>query len=64
MAAGIPAACETPGEVSRQQIGWHGEMAKQLKLALAEARGLRATWFVFHIEEINLQVSDKNPSAF
>jgi hypothetical protein len=40
MAAAIPAAGETAGEVSRQQIGRDRETAKQLKLALAEVRGL------------------------
>src|SRR2546429_9980377 len=59
-ATGIPAAGETAGEVSRQQIGRDGETAKQLKLALAEVCGLRATWIVFHMREVNLQVSDKN----
>jgi hypothetical protein len=37
MAAGIPAARVTPGENPGQQIGWDGETAEQLKLALAEA---------------------------
>ena len=60
MAAGIPAAGVTPGEVSRQQIGRDGETAKKLKLLLAEARGLRATWFVLHMRAVNLQVSEKN----
>jgi hypothetical protein len=29
-------------------------MAKQLKLALAEAHGLKATWFVSHIGDYKL----------
>jgi hypothetical protein len=59
MTAGIPAPRETPSEVSGQQIRWDGEMAKQFKLALAQACGLRASWFFFHIGELNLQVRIK-----
>jgi hypothetical protein len=59
MAAGIPAPRETPSEVSGQQIGWDGEMAKQFKLALAEACSLRASWFFFHIGALNQQVTIK-----
>src|SRR2546429_6095624 len=49
---GIPAAGETAGEVSRQQIGRDGETAKQLKLALAEVCGLRATRSEEHTSEL------------
>jgi len=56
MAAGVPAARVTPGEGSGQQIGWDGETAEQLKLALPEACGLRASWFLSHIVAILLQV--------
>ena len=59
MAAGIPAARETPGESSGQQIGWDGETVEQMKLALTEARGLRAPWFFFHIVVTMLQVKYK-----
>jgi hypothetical protein len=59
MAAGIPAACVTPGEGPGQQLGWHGETTEQLKLALPEACGLRASWFVIHIVAILLQVKHK-----
>ncbi len=56
MAAGVPAARVTPGEGPGQQIGWDGEKAEQLKLALPEVRGLRASWFCLHIVAIMLQV--------
>ena len=56
MTAGIPAPRVTPGEGSGQQIGWDGETAEQLKLALPEACGLRTSWFFFHIVAIMLQV--------
>ena len=59
MAAGISAACETAGEGSGQRIGWDGETMEQLKLALPEVRGLRASWFCLHIVAILLQVSVK-----
>jgi len=55
MAAGVPAARVTPGEGPGQQIGWDGEKAEQLKLALPEVRGLRASWFFFYIVAIMLQ---------
>ncbi|PYU83163.1 MAG: hypothetical protein DMG50_09080 [Acidobacteria bacterium] len=57
MAAGISAACETAGEGSGQQIGWDGETMEQLKLALPEVRGLRASRFFFHIVAIILQAT-------
>jgi hypothetical protein len=56
MAAGIPATRETPSESSGQQIGWDEETVEQMKHALAETRGLRATWFFFHIVVNMLQV--------
>ena len=56
MAAGISAARETAGEGSGQRIGWDGETVEQLKLALPEVRGLRASWFCLHIVAILLQV--------
>ena len=56
MAAWISAACETAGEGSGQRIGWDGETVEQLKLALPEVRGLRASWFCLHIVAILLQV--------
>src|SRR5205809_5810269 len=59
MAAGVPAARVTPGEGPGQQIGWDGEKAEQLKLALPEVRGLRASWFCLHIVAIMLQVKMK-----
>ena len=62
MATGIPAPREIPGEVSGQQISWDGKTVKQLKFALAEARGLRATGFFSHIVQVTLQVNDKNSS--
>ena len=59
MAAGIPATRETPGESSGQQIGRDGETVEQMKHALAEARGLRAPWFFFHIVVTMLQVKQQ-----
>jgi hypothetical protein len=38
-------------------MGWDGETAEQLKLALAEACGLRAAWFFYHIAAVILQVT-------
>src|SRR5207247_7800005 len=49
MAAGVPAARVTPGEGPGQQFGWDGEKAEQLKLALSEVCGLRASWLFFNI---------------
>jgi hypothetical protein len=57
MAAGIPAPGVTPGEGPGQQIGWDGEKAEQLKLALPEVGGLRASRFSLHIVAIVLQVT-------
>jgi hypothetical protein len=54
MAAGVPAPGVTPSERPGQQIGWDGEKAEQLKLALAEVCGLRASWFFLHIVAILL----------
>jgi hypothetical protein len=55
MAAGIPAPRVTAGEGPGQQLGWDGETAEQLKLALPEACGLRTSWFFLHIVAIMLQ---------
>ena len=59
MTARIPAPGETPGKASGQQIRWDGEMAKQLKLTLAEACGLRTSWFFCHMGALNQQVTIK-----
>jgi hypothetical protein len=59
MAAEVSAARVTPGEGPGQQIGWDGEKAEQLKLALPEVRGLRASWFVLHLVAIILQAKIK-----
>jgi hypothetical protein len=65
MAAGIPAARVTAGEGSGQQIRWDGETAKELKLPLAETRGLRASWFFFfHIVVMMLQVRSRCNALF
>jgi len=59
MAARIPAARETSGEGSGQQIGRDGETVEQMKLALAKTCGLRAAGFLFHIVALILQVTKK-----
>jgi hypothetical protein len=60
MAARIPAAGVTPGQSPGQQIEWNGETAEQLKLPLSKASGLKASWFLFHIVAIILQVMSKH----
>ncbi len=64
MTAGIPAARETAGEASGEQIGWDGETAEQMKLALAKACGLRAAGFVCHIVAIILQAKREMQALF
>ncbi|PYV22376.1 MAG: hypothetical protein DMG27_18330 [Acidobacteria bacterium] len=55
VAAGIAAAGVTSGEGAGQQVGGNRKAPEQLKLALAEARGLRPTWFPVHIVAMVLQ---------
>ncbi len=59
MAARIPAAGETAGEGSGQQIGWDGETAEQMKFVLTKTSGPRAARFLFHIVAMMLQDKQK-----